>query len=85
MKVIPRLDVSSLYKQTRQASAIFPVHYSDRPYCAISKVRRRRKKKKKHYEKKNKKKNHLYFMTWSLPARVKTTAKKKKKKNICIL
>ena len=33
MKVIPRLDVSCLYKQTRQASAILPVQtvtYEDR-------------------------------------------------------
>ena len=29
MKVIPRLDVSCLYKQTRQASAILPVQNSD--------------------------------------------------------
>ena len=29
MKVIPRLDISCLYKQTGQASAILPVQNSD--------------------------------------------------------
>ena len=50
MKVIPRLDVSCLYKQTGQASAIFPVQ--SRKFDADDEKKKLRKKKK-----------NLHFMT----------------------